>query len=148
MQDPIFDPPIKTKMQVMAQHVCWQHPLIQECHIDQTRLAIGDGGAAKTAFSFLVIGDTDIGAKHSPDLPQAMAAAMREQLDGCEFILHTGDVAYPIGAAEYYLQDFIQPYCGQRNPAGAGQARSGHLTCQCCLYQATMITTIGWSGSG
>jgi hypothetical protein len=118
MLNQIFDPPIKTKIQVMERQVGWGHPLLRERQIDQTCCVIGDAGQGRTAFAFLVMGDTDIGAGRQANLPQAMAAAMREQLAGCQFVLHMGDVAYPIGAAEYYLQDFLQPYCRQLQADG------------------------------
>ena len=57
----VSDPPIATKIRQMQQRVRWQDPLVLERGIDQTRLAIADGGSEDTEFSFMVVGDSGSG---------------------------------------------------------------------------------------
>ncbi|MEO0647971.1 MAG: metallophosphoesterase, partial [Cyanobacteria bacterium J06650_10] len=81
--------------------------------IDPTCLAIADAPVGSdSAFSFLVIGDTDAGegivAEESflAQFSQAVMAHLGEN----RFLLHTGDVAYPVGNYENYFERFLRPY--------------------------------------
>lgn len=106
----VHDPSIATKIQRMNQRVRWQHSLIRDRQIDQTRLQIKDGESDRPDFSFLVIGDSGSGS-HRWHNPQKRVAEMLEaRFDQCRFVLHTGDVVYLTGSSEYYGRNFIEPY--------------------------------------
>ncbi len=108
--DFITDPPIAVKIQKMQQRVRWQHPEILARGIDQTELVIDDGGADDPEFSFLVIGDSGAGAHRDHHPQRKIAEMMLGQLQGCRFLLHTGDVIYLVGSKDYYYKNFIHPY--------------------------------------
>lgn len=106
----ILDPPIALKVAKMQERVCWQHPLLVQHQIDQTRLILEDGGAEDPQFSFLVIGDSGSGP-HPDHHPQRhLAEQILPHLVDCRFMLHTGDVVYQVGSSEQYPQNFIRPY--------------------------------------
>ncbi|MBF2077764.1 MAG: hypothetical protein IGR76_04405 [Synechococcales cyanobacterium T60_A2020_003] len=52
----VHDPPIPVKINRMNHRVRWQHSVIRQHHIDQTRLVIDDGDRDRPEFSFLVLG--------------------------------------------------------------------------------------------
>ncbi len=118
MLNQVFDPSIQAKMVLMERQVCWRDALLLAQGVDQTRLVIEDGEQDQSAFSFLVMGDTDAG--NEGGLPQAMAMAMATVMaqQDCRLVLHTGDVAYPMGAVAQYLKDFMEGYCGQMMAQG------------------------------
>jgi 3',5'-cyclic AMP phosphodiesterase CpdA len=107
----VIDPAIATKIARMNQRVRWQHPLITQQGIDQTRLVISPEEAADAQdFSFLVIGDSGT-SRHLRDRPQRrIAKRLLEHSAECAFILHTGDVVYLAGSSEQYPDNFIKPY--------------------------------------
>ncbi|MEP0871307.1 metallophosphoesterase [Trichocoleus desertorum AS-A10] len=106
----VSDPPIADKIRQMQQRVRWQDPLVLERGIDQTRLVIEDGGAEDTDFSFLVVGDSGSGEHRGHSPQRQVAEQMLAQQENSRFVLHTGDVIYLVGASEYYLKNFIEPY--------------------------------------
>lgn len=79
--------------------------------MDQTQLVIADAPTEPTPFSFVVMGDTDAGGEGDPS---AFAAGFSAQLlphaQQSRFVLHTGDVTYPVGSYENYLNGFLHPY--------------------------------------
>jgi len=90
--------------------------------IDFTRLAISTAPCEAAPFSFVVIGDTDAGAQ-SPkgklaDSPISFSEQLAEQMlqkigDGeahSDLLLHTGDITYPVGSYQNYLEGFLRPY--------------------------------------
>ncbi|MEL6231747.1 MAG: hypothetical protein AAFR24_17715 [Cyanobacteria bacterium J06627_3] len=104
------DASIETKIRKMQARVRWQHPLVTEQNIDQTRLFIDDGGAEDSEFSFMVLGDSGTG-RYRGDSPQRrVAKAMMAQGQDVRFCLHTGDVVYLVGSSEQYFDNFINPY--------------------------------------
>ncbi|MGJ3249738.1 MAG: metallophosphoesterase [Elainellaceae cyanobacterium] len=106
----VLDPSIARKIRKMNERLLWQHSLLREQGIDQTRLTIDDGQADDSEFSFLVIGDSGSGP-HSDHHPQRrIAEQMLPHHSACRFLLHTGDVIYQVGAQEQYLENFIKPY--------------------------------------
>jgi Calcineurin-like phosphoesterase len=108
--DFLSDPSVTTKMQVMERKVRWGDRTIRQRGIDQTRLVLEDGQDERSSFSFLVLGDTDAGLL-GPQNPQwEIAKAILPHLGDSRFTLHTGDVTYPLGSSELYLNDFIMPY--------------------------------------
>ncbi|PSB01527.1 metallophosphoesterase family protein [Merismopedia glauca] len=106
----VSEAPIATKISVMKQRVRWLCEAIAQRHIDQTRLAISDGGDRDPEFSFLVMGDSGTGSRYGPSPQKQVARLLEEQSDRCRFLLHTGDVVYLVGSSEYYGQNFIKPY--------------------------------------
>ncbi|NEP18132.1 MAG: metallophosphoesterase, partial [Leptolyngbya sp. SIO4C1] len=105
----VSDPSIAIKVNRMRRRVRWQHPEILKKGIDQTRLVLPDETRAD-AFSFMVIGDSGAGY-HSGDNPQRRVAEwLMENSDGCEFVMHTGDLIYLVGSSEQYRENFIEPY--------------------------------------
>lgn len=104
------DASIDTKIRKMRTRVRWQHPLVLERNIDQTRLHIDDGGATDSGFTFTVLGDSGTG-RYRGDSPQRrVAKAVMEQGEDARFCLHTGDVVYLVGSSEQYFDNFIKPY--------------------------------------
>ncbi|MEZ0228320.1 MAG: metallophosphoesterase [Planctomycetota bacterium] len=61
---------------------------------------------AGTAFRFLAFGDSGSGTRQQFDLAAKMTAEV------CDFVLHTGDVVYPDGAAKDYDDVYFKPYRG------------------------------------
>ena len=89
----------------------WQHPKIMQGNINQTELAIANAPTTAVPFSFGIIGDTDPGlSKDQPMASEAFVEQLMQQLGESRFLLHTGDVAYPIGSYESYLNGFLRPY--------------------------------------
>ncbi|MFK8184191.1 MAG: metallophosphoesterase [Phormidesmis sp.] len=93
--------------------------------VDFTRLVINNAPDASTPFSFLVIGDTDAGivkgnssGKFSFDFAKELlksdSLAENKNIginqEGHSLILHTGDITYPIGSYQSYLNGFLRPY--------------------------------------
>ena len=116
MSNPISADVIGSPAATLARQVQWQHPMVVQGGIDQTRLAITDGISDQrpgVPFSFMVMGDTDAG---EPDqvskdgFSEMMAQQMMAQMGESRFLLHTGDVTYPIGSYQNYLKGFLQPY--------------------------------------
>ena len=111
---------------------------IRDCHsasflsggIDRTQLAIADAPVGAVPFSFLVVGDTDAGApagaNAAEDFSAAFARQFFQQLGDSRFVLHTGDVTYPLGTYQNYLEGFLQPYQAllKRLPEGASDRRA------------------------
>ncbi|MEA5389942.1 metallophosphoesterase [Cyanobium gracile UHCC 0139] len=101
---------VATKISRMADRVRWGHPALARHGIDPCRLAIAGDPGSPEAFSFLVLGDSGTGL-HRRDTPQRRVA---EQLlahgADARFLLHTGDVVYPVGSSEQYPDNFIRPY--------------------------------------
>ncbi len=101
---------VATKIRRMADRVRWGHPALARHGIDPCRLAIDGDPGTPEAFSFLVLGDSGTGL-HRRDTPQRRVA---EQLlahgADARFLLHTGDVVYPVGSSEQYPDNFIRPY--------------------------------------
>ena len=98
---------------LLSEQVQWGSPEIVRGGIDQSRLAIADEPKQATAFSFLVMGDTDAGMadglSHN-SFSAGFAQEMMRHLEESRFLLHTGDVTYPVGNYENYLAGFLQPY--------------------------------------
>ncbi len=111
----VSDPAIKTKIARMNERVRWQHPVMKELGIDQTRLALADDTNSETTkapadFSFLVLGDSGT-SRHVSDPPQRrITKLLLKHSPECDFVLHTGDVVYLVGSSEQYLDNFIKPY--------------------------------------
>ncbi|MBW4601580.1 MAG: metallophosphoesterase [Calothrix sp. FI2-JRJ7] len=101
---------IAEKIRRMNQRVRWQHPLLVNKNIDQTKFVFDDGKASEQEFSFLVVGDSGSGSHTSHNPQRQVAELMLPHHDECRFMLHTGDVIYLVGSSEYYQQNFIQPY--------------------------------------
>lgn len=104
------EPTVATKINKMKARVRWQHPLITQQKIDQTRLEIADGHSHESDFSFLVIGDSGTGNHRGDDPQRRVAEAMLAHEPNCRFMLHTGDVVYLVGSSEQYPENFIGPY--------------------------------------
>lgn len=95
----------------LLRQVNWQHPKIIQGNIDQTELVIADAPTTAMPFSFGVIGDTDPGSSETQSMAsEAFAEQLVQQLRESRFLLHTGDVAYPVGSYESYLNGFLRPY--------------------------------------
>ncbi|MGC1308441.1 MAG: metallophosphoesterase [Phormidesmis sp.] len=97
----------------LAKQVQWQHPQAVRGNIDQTQVAIAGAPVAPSAFSFLVMGDTDAGsltAGSASDFSTAFAEQLMQQLGKSQFLIHTGDVTYPIGSYQNYWTGFLRPY--------------------------------------
>lgn len=100
--------------------------------IDYTQLAIAHAPTHATSFSFWAIGDTDAGAQ-SKQSTQSFSHRFAEQVlrhiqrsevaeqdiennpyaqarPSGSFLLHTGDITYPIGSYQNYLEGFLRPY--------------------------------------
>ena len=113
----------------LAEQVRWQQPTMVEAGIDQTQLVIADAPTGAVPFSFTVIGDTNAGTPNSEtssSFSEAFAGQLVETLGDCRFLLHTGDVAYPTGSYENYLNGFLRPYrallCGlPQSPSRVGE---------------------------
>ncbi|MBE9067887.1 metallophosphoesterase, partial [Leptolyngbya cf. ectocarpi LEGE 11479] len=106
----VTDAPASTKIQKMCDRIQWQHPVIQQRRIDQTRLHIDDGHTDNSKFSFLVLGDSGTG-RYRGDSPQRRVAELMHAHDAeSRFILHTGDIVYLVGSQEQYFDNFINPY--------------------------------------
>ncbi|MEL6815719.1 MAG: metallophosphoesterase [Cyanobacteria bacterium J06598_3] len=108
---------------LLAKQVQWRHPTLVNSNIDQTQLAISDAPTDGTAFSFIVMGDTDAGAlnaaantaanKTAPSnstFSHAFAQQLMAQVGDSRFLLHTGDVTYPMGTYQNYRSGFLEPY--------------------------------------
>ena len=102
---------------VLDQQVRWQQPMMIRHGVDQTRLVLEDAPREAAPFSFLVMGDTDAGdtdagdtAKESSLFAEAFAQQLLAHATDSQFLLHTGDVTYPTGSYENYLNGFLQPY--------------------------------------
>lgn len=107
----VSDPAVRTKIQRMAQRVCWENPQITDRSIDQRQLWIDDGYSdTSEAFSFLVLGDSGSGEHPGCHPQRQIAAAMAAHQSTTRFVLHTGDVVYLVGSSEHYLDNFIKPY--------------------------------------
>lgn len=83
--------------------------------VDQSRLVIADAPTASESFSFLVMGDTDAGIEAGIEekgsaFAEGFANQLLRQLGESRFVLHTGDVTYPMGSYENYLNGFLSPY--------------------------------------
>ncbi|NET36672.1 MAG: hypothetical protein F6K19_32365 [Cyanothece sp. SIO1E1] len=107
---PILDPPIATKINQMQARVRWQHPVMLDRGIDQTRMVLDDGQADSQDFSFLVIGDSGSGPHPNHHPQRRVAEQMLPHHQDCRFLLHTGDVVYQVGSSEQYPDNFIKPY--------------------------------------
>ncbi len=95
----------------LLNQVNWRHPKIIQGGIDQTGLAIADAPTAATPFSFIVIGDTDAGnLTGQQTFADAFSQQLVQQLGESRFLLHTGDVTYPMGSYQNYLSGFLRPY--------------------------------------
>ncbi|MBW4517644.1 MAG: metallophosphoesterase [Timaviella obliquedivisa GSE-PSE-MK23-08B] len=108
--DFLSDATVSEKMRVMEQKVRWGDRSMTQQNIDQTRLVLDDDQVASPNFSFLVLGDTDAGLPTQQNPQWEIAKALLPHLKTSRFTLHTGDVTYPLGAAEFYLNQFLTPY--------------------------------------
>ena len=110
----------------LSRYVRWQHSKLLSASIDQTQLAIADAPTNAQPFSFLVIGDTDAGTTSTSTgsiaFAQAFANQLTQQFGDSRFLLHTGDVTYPIGTFENYLHGFLRPYRALLNQCPASAA--------------------------
>jgi hypothetical protein len=106
----VTEPAVAVKIRKMQQRVRWQHPLVVEKGIDQTRLVIDDGHREDEAFSFLVVGDSGTGRHRTSSPQRQVAEQLLPYLDSARFTLHTGDVVYLVGSREQYPSNFIKPY--------------------------------------
>jgi len=100
---------------VLSEQVRWKHPLITNSAIDQTRMVIADAPVGESSFSFIVIGDTDAGAKarkgkSAASFSEAFAEQLLAHMGDSRFLLHTGDITYPTGSYQNYLSGFLFPY--------------------------------------
>ncbi len=84
-----------------------------------TELAIADAPSEAVPFSFMVIGDTDAGdprkaasasATSAKSFSEGFGEQILQQSEGSCFMLHTGDVTYPIGSYQHYFNGFLKPY--------------------------------------
>lgn len=101
----------------LSGQVQWQHPKLNQklsqSAIDQTQLVIADAPTEPVPFSFVVMGDTDAGQPTQAGLSAfstAFAEQLTQHLGESRFLLHTGDVTYPIGSYQNYLNGFLRPY--------------------------------------
>lgn len=97
----------------LTEQVRWQRPTIRQGAVDQTQLRIADAPVGATPFSFMVIGDTDAGISPHANLSTfsaAFAEQLMQHLGESRFLLHTGDVTYPVGSYQNYLEGFLRPY--------------------------------------
>ena len=106
----IYDPSIAAKIHTMKQCVCWQNQIIINQGIDQTQLVLDDHQNELPEFSFLVLGDTDSATESGRRLQAKIAQQLLLHIDSCKFTLHTGDLVYPFGSGEFYLDKFMQLY--------------------------------------
>ncbi|MEM9118914.1 MAG: metallophosphoesterase [Cyanobacteria bacterium P01_F01_bin.56] len=106
----LLDPTIAKKVQKMRSRVRWGARAIKAQGIDQTRLKIADGLTSKSAFSFLVIGDSGFGPQPFGHPQRELAEYLATQMADCRFLLHTGDVVYQMGSPDQYPDNFIDPY--------------------------------------
>ncbi|WP_017297118.1 metallophosphoesterase family protein [Nodosilinea nodulosa] len=106
----VIEPAIATKISKMQQRVRWQHPVIRDRGIDQTRLVIDDSGAGDDSFSFLVLGDSGTGRHRTSSPQRRVAERLVPHLNSARFTLHTGDLVYLVGSHEQYHSNFIKPY--------------------------------------
>ncbi|MBR8827182.1 MAG: metallophosphoesterase [Gomphosphaeria aponina SAG 52.96 = DSM 107014] len=106
----VCDPAIAVKIRRMKERVQWQHPLIVQQGIDQTRLVLSDDQPDNPNFSFLVLGDSGAGPHKNHHPQRQIAEMMLEHISTCHFLLHTGDVVYQVGSREFYQENFIKPY--------------------------------------
>ena len=106
----IYDPPITAKIKTMKQCVCWHKPTILNQEIDQTKLVLDDGHNELPEFSFLVLGDTDSATEYGRNLQTQIAQQLLTHIDTCSFTLHTGDLVYPFGSSNFYLDKFVKSY--------------------------------------
>lgn len=115
--------PVNANIRLSAaaeRQVCWQQPSVVRAGVNQSHLAISDAPSSRqSAFSFLVLGDTDAGlwGDHSSrdgvaaqSFSQQFAKQVLAHSREHRFLLHTGDVAYPAGSYENYLTTFLRPY--------------------------------------
>ncbi|NJM98297.1 MAG: metallophosphoesterase [Phormidesmis sp. RL_2_1] len=93
---------------VLPAQVRWQHSDVICSGIDQTQLVIADAPTGHVPFSFMVMGDTDAG--EPTDFAQGFAQQLIQHMGESRFLLHTGDVAYPVGTYRNYLEGFLRPY--------------------------------------
>ena len=97
----------------LSGQVGWQCPKVRQDAIDYTRLCIADAPVGVAPFSFMVIGDTDAGVSPGADLSDfslAFAEQLIQHLGESRLLLHTGDVTYPVGSYQNYLDGFLRPY--------------------------------------
>ena len=94
---------------LLSDQVRWQQPEVNRYGIDQTRLSIASAPIEAEPFSFLVIGDTDAGGQSS-HFSEGFARQLIAHLEDSRFLLHTGDVTYPVGSYENYWKGFLRPY--------------------------------------
>lgn len=106
----IIDPSTEEKIERMNERVRWQDNFVTARNIDRGRLFLDDGGTEDREFSFLAIGDTGWGPRETSNPQRRIAEQTLPHLKTCRFLLHTGDVVYVNGAAEYYQRNFIEPY--------------------------------------
>ena len=94
---------------VLSQQVRWRQPEMLSAGVDQSRLVIADAPTASESFSFLVMGDTDAGIEAGIEekgsaFAEGFANQLLRQLGESRFVLHTGDVTYPMGSYENYFK--------------------------------------------
>lgn len=94
----------------MEERVRWQDPVLRARGIDQTRLVLDMDDVDNPEFSFLVVGDSGSGVHRGQNPQRQVAEHMLSHKQECQFLLHTGDVIYLVGASDYYPKNFIEPY--------------------------------------
>ncbi|MBE9076346.1 metallophosphoesterase [Romeria aff. gracilis LEGE 07310] len=139
----VSDPPITVKIDRMKERICWQHPLMLQQQIDQTRLAFESDPftpeLADGSFSFLAFGDSGSG-NHRGDNPQRRVAEyLGQHSQDCQFVLHTGDVVYLVGSSEQYPDNFIKPY----REYIAGGERPDQIAYDQMVFELPFLPTLG-----
>lgn len=108
----------------LQRQVRWREASLVQAGIDQTQVAIAAAPEQPASFSFLVVGDTDSGPSQPPrpSLALGLAEQLQAELDTSQFVLHTGDLVYPLGGYRNYYDDFVLPYAGliAEGPSGPG----------------------------
>ena len=97
----------------LAEQVRWQCPTVSQGAVDQRQLRIANAPVGATPFSFMVMGDTDAGVSPDGDFSSfstAFAEQLTQRLGESRLLLHTGDVTYPVGSYQNYLDCFLRPY--------------------------------------
>jgi hypothetical protein len=93
-----------------------EHPIAGERSTDFRLLlnpGVGTAAAMPAAFSFVLLGDTGEG-----DKSQYATLPLIRALDP-DFLIINGDIAYPAGRVEDFIQGFFEPYQGLQRPIWA-----------------------------
>ncbi len=74
--------------------------------------AVGDTGAAKVSRSQTA----PVAIEHEAHVADSMAADLQANGDGPAFLFHLGDVIYNFGEAQYYYDQFYEPFRAYDRP--------------------------------